>query len=552
MADDHALDRLALLASALAGRPLTVTALPPGTPARTDGRTVYLDATAAPRVRLEALAVQASLLAGGGLEPEIVRRLARRRRLTERYLAVEGRRALLANARLLPGSMRLVLEPCTAATPLDSLAIAAGRSHIASPPACFGVIRPSELLAVHRAAGRTADGPAHPPRRRSTAELPDSDQDADAERDAADPFSSPVGGGGALGRLLSRLTSATRRTGRGGPPGADAPTHARRSATRGAGAVRSAAATADDAAGDAGATGTRYPEWDSRRGRYRPDWCTVIETEPTGTEPGAPPSGDRAMRRSLARLGLGSTRLRRRRDGDDIDVDAVVATRIETATGSTPDDAVYVANLRRRHDLSVLILLDVSGSAAEAGTGGRTVHEQQREAAAALATALHELGNRVAVFAYSSRGRAAVHLTPVKRFEDRLDATAMARLYGLRPGAYSRLGAAIRHGTATLRERSGTPRRVLVVLSDGLAYDHGYERAHGAADARKALAEAGSAGIGCLCLTVGAATDATELRQVFGAAAHATIGHPEQLGRLAGPLLRLALDRADIRRRRPA
>ena len=31
---------------------------------------------------------------------------------------------------------------------------------------------------------------------------------------------------------------------------------------------------------------------------------------------------------------------------------------------------------------------------------------------------------------------------------------------------------------------------LLVVLSDGLAYDHGYERAYGAADARRALSEA--------------------------------------------------------------
>ena len=48
----------------------------------------------------------------------------------------------------------------------------------------------------------------------------------------------------------------------------------------------------------------------------------------------------------------------------------------------------------------------------------------------------------------------------------------------------------IRHGSAVLEARGGTSRRLLVVLSDGLAYDHGYERTYGAADARRALIEA--------------------------------------------------------------
>jgi nitric oxide reductase activation protein len=125
----------------------------------------------------------------------------------------------------------------------------------------------------------------------------------------------------------------------------------------------------------------------------------------------------------------------------------------------------------------------------------------------------------------------------------------LRRLHGLRPGAYSRLGAAIRHGSAVLQLGGGTPRRLLVVLSDGLAYDHGYERAYGAADARRALVEARHQGIGCLCLTVGAGTDADELRRVFGSAAHATVPRLDQLSATIGPLFRSALQSADIRRR---
>jgi nitric oxide reductase activation protein len=361
-------------------------------------------------------------------------------------------------------------------------------------------------------------------------------------------FSSPVGGGGPLGRLLQRLLRPVRSQD-GGPPGVDAPTHRTR---RKKGATRAQfttriAGTVEEAAIEA--RGTKYPEWDVHRRRYRLDWCTVHEVE-ARPEDGAPlrVSDPFGLRRSLARLGTGLDSCHRQVLGDDIDIDAAVEARVELIAGSVPDDAVYIASLRRRRDLSVLVLLDVSGSTAEPAATARTVHEVQRAAAAALTAALHDLGDRVALYAFHSQGRSAVHLVPVKRFDED-QKLVMRRLHGLVPGAYSRLGAAIRHGAAVLEQRGGTSRRLLVVLSDGLAYDHGYERVYGAADARRALAEARRRGIACLCLTIGASTEALELRRVFGSAAHASIPRPEQLRKVIGPLFRSALRSAEVRRR---
>ena len=282
--------------------------------------------------------------------------------------------------------------------------------------------------------------------------------------------------------------------------------------------------------------------------RYRPDWCTVQEALPPPRQ-GAPLaiSDGYGVRRALARLGTGLDSCHRQAQGGDVDIDAAIEARVAVLAGSAPDEAIYIDSLRRRRDLSVLLLLDVSGSVAEPGAAGETVHAHQRAAAAALAVALHDLGDRVALYAFHSRGRAAVHVVPVKRFDDGLD--AMQRLRGLVPAAYSRLGAAIRHGAAVLERHGGTSRRLLVVLSDGLAYDHGYERAYGAADARRALAEARRRGTACSCLSVGATTEAEALRRVFGSAAHAAIPRPDQLGRVIGPLFRSALRSAEVRRR---
>jgi nitric oxide reductase activation protein len=234
-------------------------------------------------------------------------------------------------------------------------------------------------------------------------------------------------------------------------------------------------------------------------------------------------------------------RRHRQLQGDDIDVDAAVEAVVERVTGSAPDEAVYMDTVRSRRDLSVLVLLDVSGSANEPAAAGGSVHEHQRTAAAGLVGALHDLGDRVALYAFRSQGRMAVELIPVKHFDDAFDAVALRRLGGIVPRAYTRLGAAIRHGTAVLEVDGGTSRRVLVVLSDGFAYDHGYEGAYGEADARRALAEARRQGTACLCLSIGAGTDPEALRRVFGTSAHARIPRGDQLPGIVAPLFRSAL-----------
>ena len=137
----------------------------------------------------------------------------------------------------------------------------------------------------------------------------------------------------------------------------------------------------------------------------------------------------------------------------------------------------------------------------------------------------------------------------VKAFDDHLDHEMARRLADLVPAAYTRLGAAIRHGTTILHERGGAPRRLLIVLSDGFAYDHNYEGRYAEADARRALVEARRQGIGCLCLSIGSDIDPAALRRVFGAAAHASVASAELLPEFIGPLLRTALRSAEAQRR---
>ena len=75
VADDAGGDRLqalGMLASALAGRPVAVVPVGPGEPSWTDGQSVFIDPSALARANLESIAVHASLIAAGSLDPDIV------------------------------------------------------------------------------------------------------------------------------------------------------------------------------------------------------------------------------------------------------------------------------------------------------------------------------------------------------------------------------------------------------------------------------------------------------------------------------------------------
>jgi nitric oxide reductase activation protein len=212
---------------------------------------------------------------------------------------------------------------------------------------------------------------------------------------------------------------------------------------------------------------------------------------------------------------------RSRPDGDELDIESVIDLFVDMRCGHSPADDVYIERRKSTRDVGVLILLDASGSATDADGTGLTVHDHQCQAAAVLAATLEELGDRVALYGFRSNGRHAVHLPAIKTFEQRFGSGERARLAQLQPSGYTRLGAGIRGAGDILKSQAGTPHRLLVVLSDGYAYDHGYEGEYAEADVVKALEELRTAGVGSLCLAVGAEADAGTLARVFGPASHA-------------------------------
>jgi nitric oxide reductase NorD protein len=558
---DDPVARYTMLARAIVGRPLRVT-LGGAERSYTTGDVVYIGENDLEHARDTAL-VQSALIWAGSLDAPIMQRLLGRPTAARRYLAVEAPRALRALASTLPGAEleRLARMGCDTNihSSVAALKLALGNGSIADPPHLYGIIRPRRLLAVRpRSAGQRAgeadDG-------NGDAESDDNEELSEDEEALRLGLFGKLINGGAAGFSLSART--LKALGIGREPGASEATpgdigHLRRSrGTTAADPVLSL--HPDPVAADFSVLGTNdavhlagwaYPEWDFRQRRYLRAWCTVLDLDPDPgpTDARLNVSGAEVVRRYLARVGLGLQRRRHETSGDDLVLDAVIQSRVDLAAGQTPDERLYIDTRKTRRDLGVLLLLDVSGSSAESSRLNNN-HQLQLAAAAALAHALVALGARVAIYGFRSQGRGSVHFLRVKKFDDHLDTRVHQRLGGLTPRWFTRLGPAIRHANRLLRTDAGTSNLLLAVLSDGFAYDAGYEDRYAAADCRRALEEARDDGIGAICLTLGSDTSEMMLDRVFGSAVHATGDSIEALAPQLGNLCRAALASADLRRR---
>ena len=538
--------RFGVLGAAIAGRPLTIART--SGPAWTDGRTIYACPDADTGRQIVA---QAALIAAGSLRPDVIRALIGRAPLSRRYLSLEGRRALEALGDLRPAWANDGLDPDGAAAALDSplaaLRVARSRARVAAAPEWFGVVKPARLI------GR-ADASLAAATLRPNADIERTDEDeqaADKEpgRSLASMLSGFFGENPITRALRKQLgmTAASGDPSPGGAPGSWTRTLGR---LTGSGVTVAMPGDAGDAA--AALQGPRvnlYPEWDGHRRCYRPEWCRVVEDVARSQELSSAQRSARhdTLRRMLAPLGLGLRRQRRQRGGQDFDIDAVIDARVAMAVGRTPPEAVYVDNLRRRRELGILVLLDASGSANEVSPTGNPLHRRQQAAAAALIDTLSILGDRVGGYAFRSRGREVI-FTRIKGFDESFGSLQLARLDAVQPDGFTRLGAAIRHATTLVAADRAMLHRLLIIISDGFAYDDGYEGAYAEADACRAVVEARSRGIGCVCVNLASATDSGTLDRVFGPAAHATASDIDVLAPVMPSLIVEALKATGRRR----
>jgi nitric oxide reductase NorD protein len=249
-----------------------------------------------------------------------------------------------------------------------------------------------------------------------------------------------------------------------------------------------------------------YPEWDHSRRAYHPAHCRVI-AEPAATE-GEDWTPDDAARRRIRRVRRQFEALRPRRqtlraqsDGDELDLSALVRAVADRRVGLPGSERVYSSARAVRRDLAVAVLVDVSLST-DSWVEDHRVLDVEKEALLALASGLDVCGDENAIFTFTSRRREQVWVRTVKEFEDALDAAAIRRIQALKPGHYTRMGAAVRHVARRLAARP-YERRLLLLLTDGKPNDADhYEGRYAVEDTRMAIREARRGGIKVFGITV--------------------------------------------------
>lgn len=275
-----------------------------------------------------------------------------------------------------------------------------------------------------------------------------------------------------------------------------------------------------------------YPEWDFRAVAYRESHCRVVtrlaaaEITPAATDEAAS-ALVRRVRRQFEALRPNREPQRGQIDGPDLDLDAVVRRQADLAAGGSGSDRIYRASRPLAHDLAVTTLMDVSLST-DSWFDDLRVLDVEKQALCVLAHGLAACGDRHEILTFTSRRRDWVKVETLKRFDEPMSPAVDARIAALRPGFYTRIGAAIRHAAAGLMLRPDR-RKLLLVLTDGKPndIDH-YEGRYAMEDTRRAVAEARRTGLAVFAVTVDRESRAY-MPFPFGQNGHATVSKLSRL-----------------------
>jgi nitric oxide reductase NorD protein len=272
-----------------------------------------------------------------------------------------------------------------------------------------------------------------------------------------------------------------------------------------------------------------YDEWDHSRQKYRKEWCHLREVDIHPVHNNFVENTLRKHRGLLKRLHRtfealreDDKRMKRQPFGDDIDLDAVIEAYSDTKIGIEPSQNLFTKSRKMDRNIAVMFMIDMSGS-----TAG-WINEMEREALVLLCESLKILGDRYAIYGFSGVTHERCELYKVKEFEEDYNDDVKARISGIEPQDYTRMGAAIRHLTKQLHQVEART-KLLITLSDGRPDDQdGYRGPYGIEDTRRALIEAKFLGIHPFCITID--NEAMDyLQHMYGAVNFAVVDHVDKL-----------------------
>lgn len=238
--------------------------------------------------------------------------------------------------------------------------------------------------------------------------------------------------------------------------------------------------------------GIPYPEWDYRKRDYKQDWCFLQETRNRESHPdwiAATETKHAALvaqlKRQFASLTSEYLKLKRQPNGNDFDIDAVIDSQVRLRGGQSPSEAIYLNRKKDIHDVSAVMLLDLSFST-DAWVKDARVLDSIMETVYCVGEVIEDYIESFAVAGFSSNTRRSCRFEILKDFQEPWD-RAKERFGALQPEGYTRIGPALRHAQEMLVNETAS-RKIVILVTDGRPCDYDrYEGTYGVKDVRKAI-----------------------------------------------------------------
>ncbi|MBI1822605.1 MAG: VWA domain-containing protein [Nitrospirae bacterium] len=254
--------------------------------------------------------------------------------------------------------------------------------------------------------------------------------------------------------------------------------------------------------------GFSYDEWDWMIQDYKPGWCSVIEKRVDSSQKAsAVMESSRgsllSIRRYFEKLKPENIhKTRKEYEGEELDFDRIVDLVVDIRTGTPPSENFYIRRAKRVRNISVALLVDLSGSTGQAIPGSKKrVIDIEKESLHLMAEALKTIGDDYGIFGFSGQSRNSVEFYIIKDFNMKNDSSMRINLESLEPLGQNRDGAAIRHLIEKLSHRDART-KLFITISDGKPLDDDYSDLYALEDTKQALKEARQKGIHPFCITV--------------------------------------------------
>lgn len=278
--------------------------------------------------------------------------------------------------------------------------------------------------------------------------------------------------------------------------------------------------------------GIMLPEWNYKKSELLENHCRILELQTKNIGSTDLPDHLKQLAKKLKNQfqALAPARHWRsgQQDGEEVDIDRWIRFTCDKRAGHSSADQLYKEIRSGNRDMCCTLLADLSLSTDSWLNNDNRIIDVIRDTLLLFGESLQATGDQFSISGFSSRKRDPIRIHQLKKFDESFNGITRGRINAIKPGYYTRLGAAIRYSTQQLVKQPQSY-RLLLILTDGKPNDlDQYEGRYGVEDTRQAILEARREGLQPFCVTID--TKGNEyLPYLFGSNSYVVIKNPTEL-----------------------